>query len=61
MPASTEPAAAMRTTVRPPVDAVLSIAEGRATRNREGWVPSLLEMAAIPLLGSDALVMPGEL
>ena len=47
--------------VRPPVDAVLSIAEGRGTRNREGWVPSLLEMAAIPLLGSDALTLSTSL
>lgn len=45
----------------PPVDAVLSIAEGRGTRNREGWVPSLLELAGIPLLGSDALTLSTSL
>ncbi|MGH0035437.1 MAG: D-alanine--D-alanine ligase family protein [Myxococcota bacterium] len=39
----------------PALDAALSIAEGRDTRNREGWAPSLLEMAGVPLLGSDAL------
>jgi len=39
----------------PHLDAALSIAEGRDTRNREGWAPSLLEMAGVPLLGSDAL------
>lgn len=45
----------------PPVDAVLSIAEGRGTRNREGWVASLLELAGIPLLGSDALTLSTSL
>jgi len=39
----------------PPVDAVLDIAEGRGSRNREAWAPVLLEMAGIPVLGSDAL------
>ena len=37
------------------VDAVLNIAEGFGSRNREAWAPVLLEMAAIPTLGSDAL------
>lgn len=37
------------------VDAVLNLAEGHGTRNREAWAPVLLEMAAIPTLGSDAL------
>jgi D-alanine-D-alanine ligase len=41
----------------PPLDAALSIAEGRDTRNREGWAPSLLEMAGVPALGSDALTL----
>ena len=39
------------------VDAALSIAEGYGSRNREGWAPSLLEMAGIPALGSDALTL----
>ena len=42
-------------TARPEVAAVLNIAEGLATRNREAWAPVLLEMADIPYLGSDAL------
>ena len=37
------------------VDAVFNLAEGLRSRNREGWAPSLLEMAGIPCLGSDAL------
>jgi D-alanine-D-alanine ligase len=39
------------------VDAAVNIAEGAWTRNREGWAPSLLEMAGIPCLGSDALTL----
>ncbi len=39
------------------LDAALSIAEGRGTRNREGWAPSLLEMVGVPLLGSDAFTL----
>ena len=39
------------------LDAVLSIAEGYGSRNREAWAPVLLEMAGIPLLGSDALTL----
>lgn len=38
-----------------PVDGVLDIAEGYGTRNREAWAPVLLEMAGLPVLGSDAL------
>jgi D-alanine-D-alanine ligase len=41
----------------PPLDAVLTIAEGYGPRNREGWVPALCEMAGIPTLGSDALTL----
>lgn len=40
---------------RPGVDAVLNLAEGHGSRNREAWAPILLEMAGIPALGSDAL------
>lgn len=40
---------------RPAVDAVLNLAEGHGSRNREAWAPVLLEMAGIPALGSDAL------
>src|SRR5262249_42207940 len=36
-------------------DAALTIAEGFGSRNREAWAPVLLEMLAIPQLGSDAL------
>lgn len=39
------------------IDAALSIAEGRDGINREGHVPSLLDLAGIPYLGSDALTM----
>lgn len=42
---------------RPPVDAVLNVAEGFGGRNREAWAPVLLEMAGIPTLGSDALTL----
>ncbi len=38
-----------------PVDVVLNLAEGFGSRNREAWVPVLLELAGIPALGSDAL------
>jgi D-alanine-D-alanine ligase len=41
----------------PPVDAVLSIAEGYGTRNREAWVPVVCEMLGLPTLGSDALTL----
>ncbi len=39
------------------IDAALSISEGYGSRNREGWAPSLLEMAGVPALGSDALTL----
>jgi D-alanine-D-alanine ligase len=41
----------------PRLDAVLTIAEGYGSRNREAWVPVLCEMAGIPALGSDALTL----
>ena len=41
----------------PPVDAVLTIAEGSGGRNREAWVPVLCEMAGVPTLGSDGLTL----
>ncbi len=39
------------------VDAALNIAEGYGSRNREAWAPVLLEMAGIPMLGSDAATL----
>jgi len=39
------------------LDAAFSIAEGHGPRTREGWTPSLLEMAQIPMFGSDALTL----
>ncbi|MBK7947316.1 MAG: D-alanine--D-alanine ligase [Deltaproteobacteria bacterium] len=42
---------------RPAVDAVMNVAEGFGSRNREAWAPVLLEMAGIPTLGSDALTL----
>jgi D-alanine-D-alanine ligase len=39
----------------PPLDVVWNIAEGFGSRNREAWVPVLLEMLGVPALGSDAL------
>lgn len=39
------------------LDAAVNIAEGARSRNREGYVPTLLEMAGIPYLGSDALTL----
>jgi D-alanine-D-alanine ligase len=44
-----------------PIDAALSIAEGHGSRNREAWAPVLLEMAGVPLLGSDALTLSTSL
>ncbi len=41
----------------PSLDAALTIAEGHGSRNREAWGPVLLEMLAIPQLGSDALTL----
>ena len=39
------------------VDAGLSIAEGARGLNREGFAPTLFEMAGLPFLGSDALTL----
>ncbi|MCG8591247.1 MAG: D-alanine--D-alanine ligase [Proteobacteria bacterium] len=39
------------------LDAVLPIAEGYGTRNREAWAPVLAELAHLPALGSDALTL----
>jgi len=39
------------------LDAAINICEGAHTRNREAHVPILLELAGIPLLGSDALTL----
>ncbi len=41
----------------PPLDAALTIAEGYGSRNREAWAPVLMEMLAVPTLGSDALTL----
>ena len=41
----------------PALDAALSIAEGRGSRNREAWGPVLLDLLEIPALGSDALTL----
>ena len=43
------------------VDAALNIAEGFGSRNREAWAPVLLEMAGVPMLGSDALSLSTSL
>ena len=39
------------------LDAALCIAEGYGSRNRESWGPVLLEMAEVPMMGSDALTL----
>lgn len=39
------------------IDAALNIAEGARSRNREAYVPVLLELAGVPCLGSDALTL----
>ncbi len=36
------------------VDMVFNTAEGIQSRNREGWIPSLLETHGIPIIGTDA-------
>jgi D-alanine-D-alanine ligase len=41
----------------PRVHAILNVAEGRGSRNREAWVPVLGEMAGVPVLGSDGLTL----
>jgi len=38
-------------------DAAINVTEGAHSRNREAYVPILLEMAGIPCLGSDALTL----
>lgn len=38
----------------PQLDIVMNTAEGILSRNREGWLPSLFEINAIPYSGSDA-------
>lgn len=38
-------------------DCGLSIAEGARGLNREGWAPTLFELAGLPFLGSDALTL----
>jgi len=45
----------------PRLDAVLTIAEGYGTRNREAWVPLLCEMLGVPALGSDGLTLSATL
>ena len=39
------------------IDVGVNIAEGAHSRNREGWAPTLLEMAGVPFVGSDALTL----
>ena len=39
------------------VDLVFNIAEGTHGRNREAWVPTLLELLHVPYVGSDALAL----
>jgi len=39
------------------LEAAVNIAESARSRNREAYVPILLEMAGIPCLGSDALTL----
>ena len=39
------------------LDAAINITEGAHSRNREAYVPILLEMAGVPCLGSDALTL----
>ena len=36
----------------PDIDIVFNTAEGIGSRNREGWIPSLLEINQIPFSGS---------
>jgi D-alanine-D-alanine ligase len=45
----------------PALDAALNVAEGFGGRNREAWAPVLLEMAGVPVLGSDALTLSATL
>jgi len=39
------------------IELVLNIAEGLHGRNREAWVPMLLELHGVPYAGSDALTL----
>ena len=39
------------------VDLVFNIAEGQGSRNREAWVPTLLDLYNIPYVGSDPLAL----
>ena len=39
------------------VDMVFNLAEGNYGRNRESWVPVILELKKIPFLGSDASIL----
>jgi D-alanine-D-alanine ligase len=39
------------------IDAAVNIAESYGSRNREGHAPTLLELAGVPCLGSDALTL----
>lgn len=41
----------------PDIDIVFNTAEGIGSRNREGWIPSLLEINGIPFSGSDAFAL----
>lgn len=41
----------------PQIDIVMNTAEGINSRNREGWIPSLLEINRIPYSGSDAYAL----
>lgn len=36
------------------LDIIFNASEGLKSRNREGWVPSLLEMYGVPYVGTDA-------
>ena len=44
----------LRSSTFPKIDMVFNTAEGIHSRNREGWIPSLLEINHIPYSGSDA-------
>ncbi len=43
--------------VKKNIDVVFNLSEGLFGRNREAWVPTVLESAGIPFIGSDALTM----
>ena len=47
----------LRLMPNPGIDAAVNITESYGGRNREGFAPTLLEMANIPFLGSDALTL----